>query len=162
MDSKKSKKILCLTVALVIFVLIGTGLFFVSKMSIAKPVLNVGYKFFLGVSAKNLDLNSFEINKLNRCLVLNKNVVDKAVLIIVNDDVAISGSPGIIGQDTKLKYKVVLEGKGGIKFTPQMCSCSRKNLVGKIVYNFDRGAEAISQYLDNPAFKNRSVEILDM
>ncbi|SDK55471.1 hypothetical protein SAMN05660337_0803 [Maridesulfovibrio ferrireducens] len=162
MDSKKSKKIWCLTVALGVFVLIGTGLFFVNKMSIAKPVLNAGYKFFLGASAKSLDLNSSEINKLNRCFVLNKKVVDKAVLIIVNDDVTINGSTGIIGQDTKLKYKVVLEGKEGMKFTPQMRSCSRKNLVGKIVYNFERGAEAIAQYIDNPAFKNRAVEILDM
>ncbi|WP_031482656.1 hypothetical protein [Maridesulfovibrio frigidus] len=149
-------------ISLAIFVLIGSGLFFVNNDSVSKPSLNAGYKFFLGLSDKSLDLSTAEVYKLNRCFQNNREVVDKATLVIVTEGRTISGKEGLIKNDTKLKYKVILESKGGMKFTPQMSYCTRKKLVTKIVYNFDRGSKAMAVYMKDPIFKGRTVEIKDM
>ncbi|OEU71769.1 MAG: hypothetical protein BA863_12885 [Desulfovibrio sp. S3730MH75] len=159
---KESPKAKYFIISLAVFVLIGSGLFFVNNRGLSKPSLNVGYKFFLGLSAKSLDLSTSEVYKLNRCFRKNKEVVDKATLVIVREGRTISGDEGMILNDTKLQYKVILENKGGMKFTPQMRYSTRKKLVAKIVYNFDRGSKAMAVYMQDPAFMNREVEIRDM
>ncbi len=159
---KVAPKVKYFIISLAVFALIGSGLFFVNNRGLSKPSLNAGYKFFLGLSDKSLDFSTAEVHKLNRCFQNNKKVVDKATLVIVTEGITISGDKGLITNDTSLKYKVILESKGGMKFTPQMRQCTRKKLVAKIVHNFDRGSKAMAVYMKDPAFKNREIEILDM
>jgi len=162
LDKNKSNNILYFSIAVIVFALIGTGLFLVNNHSIPAPVLTGGYKFSKGVSANSLDLNYSEINKLNRCFFSNRNAVNNVSLTIHLDGDAKKKSASAIKQDTKLRFRVILESKSGMKFIPEVRTCSRKELVKRVIYSFDRGAEALKTYSANPALKDKVIQIVDI
>ncbi|WP_291329349.1 hypothetical protein [Desulfovibrio sp. UCD-KL4C] len=162
MDKNKSNNILYFSIAVIIFALIGGGLFIVNNHSIPAPVLTSGYKFSKGVSANNLDLNYSEINKLNRCFFSNRNAVNNVSLTIHLAGDAKKESARAIKQEAHLRFRVILESKNGMKFIPEVRTCSRKELVKRLIYSFDRGVEALKTYSTDPFLKDKVVQIIDI
>ncbi len=160
MDNK-NKKVLMLGVGLTLFALLGTVVLYAAGFGRpASPELADGFKFYKGMSAKELGFSDREVTKLNRSLFRNRDVVDKAILTVI--DIALEPSRDEMSRMSELKYSIKIKSKNGMIFTPETSFCGRKKLVKDIVLNIDKGAKVLAGYANDPALKGRQVTIMDM
>lgn len=159
--NEKSTKLLKLFAGLAVFALLGTLAIYAAGFGRpAKPQLSGAFRFYNSISADELAFSDNEVKKLNRSLFRNREVLEQAILTITGVDP--EPYPDKIDRSSELKFSMKIKSKSGMIFTPETSYCVRNKLVRELVLNIDNGARILAQYADNPALKNRDVNIMDM